>query len=286
MKKLIYILMAAASFTACEDVIELDIEDGKTFPVVDAWITTDLGKQSIRITQTVPYTSQAPAPVITDAVITLYDLTDGGVYPFTYADGAYSYDPGGTGSIGIIGHAYKLRVEIKGEVFEAIDTIKRVPVLDSISYEYKTEEEAQSGEAGYYAKLHGKDIGGATDYYWIRSWRNDRSKLVGDGFAVDGAFDEGQADGYNFIPPVAESITRWDKPFQTNETVIVRIASCTKQSFTFLTHVNEQVNMGGLFAKVLENVQSNLKNTNASSQTRVLGWFGVSSTNYIQKTVR
>lgn len=280
------ILVTAAVFTSCEDVIDLDIPKGKTYAVVDAWITNEAGKQSIRITESVPYTATGSAPVITDAVVILTDLTDNKTYPFTFADGVYSHDPGLDKSIGVLNHAYKLRIEMKTEVFEAIDTIKRVPEIDSITYEFKTAENSASNEEGYYARFHGRDLAGATDYYWVRSYRNTRDKRVGDGFAVDGSYQENVSDSAVFIVPISEVITDWDKPFLLNETVIVRLASLTKSSHTFLTHVESQLNNGGLFAKILENVKSNIKNTNASSDTKVLGWFGTSAVKYKEKVIR
>ena len=280
------ILVAAAGFTSCEDVIDVDIPKGKTYAVVDAWITNEAGKQNIRITETVPYTSTGTAPVISDAVVTLTDLTDNKTYPFTFANGVYSHDPGLDKSIGVLNHAYKLRVELKTEVFEAIDTIKRVPEIDSINYEFKTQENSASNKEGYYARFYGRDLPGASDYYWVRSYRNTRDKRVNDAFAVDGSYQEYVSDSAVFIVPISESITDWDKPFQLNETVIVRLASLTKNSHTFLTHVESQLQNGGLFAKILENVRSNLKNTNASSNVKVLGWFGTSAVKFKEKTIR
>jgi hypothetical protein len=280
------ILVAAVAFTSCEDVIDVDIPKGKTYAVVDAWITNEAGKQSIRITETVPYTSTGAAPVVSDAVVVLTDLTDNKTYPFTFANGVYSHDPGLDKSIGVLNHAYKLRIELKSEVFEAIDTIKRVTEIDSIGYEFKTEENSASNKEGYYARFYGRDLAGASDYYWVRSYRNNRDNRVGDAFAVDGSYQEYVSDSAVFIVPISESITDWDKPFQLNETVIVRLASLTKSSHTFLTHVESQLQNGGLFAKILENVKSNIKNTNTSSNVKVLGWFGASAVKFKEKTIR
>ncbi|WP_119079346.1 DUF4249 domain-containing protein [Chitinophaga alhagiae] len=279
------ILATAAAFTACEDVIDVEVPKGKVMPVVDAWLTDEPGAQSVRITETVPYTSQAPAPVVTDAVVTITDLTENKTYNFTFADGKYTHNPGAGISIGKLNHAYKLRVELKQQVYEAIDTIKRVPAIDSITYEFKKAEDSGSGEEGYYARFHGRDLGGATDYYWIRSYRTTKDNRVADGFAVDGSFSENVSDSSIFIVPISESITRWDKPFQLHETIIVRLAAVTKPTHTFLVHVNNQLNNGGLFAKILENVKSNILNTNTGSQERVLGWFGASSVTFREKKV-
>ncbi|SFO56037.1 protein of unknown function [Chitinophaga sp. YR627] len=283
--RLSILLVIAAAFTACEDVVDIDVAKGTSYPVLDAWITTEPGVQKIRFTKSVPYTDQTPSPIIGDAVITLFDETANKSYPFTFKDGSYTYDPGDNETIGIIGHAYRLKVEYGTEVFEAIDTIKRNTVIDSISYKFQTKEENFVSEDGYVAKFHAKDIEGGVDYYWMRSYRNDLQHKVGDAFSVDGYFDQSVKDGSSFILPIQEAVTDFDKPFQKNEKVIVKLRSLTYQSHFFLTQVDEQINSGGLFAKVLENVKSNVINKTSGGKTRILGWFGTSAVSSKERTI-
>lgn len=283
--RLSILLMIAAAFTACEDVVDIDVAKGTSYPVLDAWITTEPGVQKIRFTKSVPYTDQTPSPIIGDAVITLFDETANKSYPFTFKDGSYTYDPGDNETIGVIGHAYRLKVEYGTEVFEAIDTIKRNTVIDSISYKFQTKEENFVSEDGYVAKFHAKDIEGGVDYYWMRSYRNDLQHKVGDAFSVDGYFDQSVKDGASFILPIQEAVTDFDKPFQKNEKVIVKLRSLTYQSHFFLTQVDEQINSGGLFAKVLENVKSNVINKTSGGKTRILGWFGTSAVSSKERTI-
>lgn len=289
MKKIrfsILILAIAAGFTACEDTIDLEVPGGKSYPVLDAWLTTETGPQKIRFTNSVvSYTNNTPATVISDATITVEDITAGITYPFTYSNGAYQHDPGGDKSIGVLGHVYKLTLEYNGERFEAFDSIKRVPQIDSISYEFKTEEDAMSGEEGYYAKLHAADLAGANDYYWIRAYRNDRAHRNTDQYAINGAFNDDVADGWNFIDPIKEGITDDEKPYLQGEKVIVRISSLSKPSYYFIQQVIDQRESFGLFARVLENVKPNLVNKTAGGKIKILGWFGTSAVTFAERTI-
>ncbi len=276
--RLSILIAMVAAFTACEDTIDIDVKKGTSYPVLDAWITTEPGVQQIRFTQSVPYTDQAPSPVINDALITLFDETANKSYPFTFSNGVYKYDPGDNETVGVIGHAYRLRVEYKTEVFEAIDTIKRITPIDSISYKYETSETSFVEEDGYVAKFHAIDIEGDVDYYWMRSYRNDLQHKVSDAFSVDGYFDQSVKDGSAFILPIQEAVTDFDKPYQKGEKVIVKLRSLTYQSHFFLTQVEDQINSGGLFAKVLENVKCNAVNvTSGGGKQKILGWFGTSA---------
>ncbi|HEY9261095.1 DUF4249 domain-containing protein [Chitinophaga sp.] len=285
MKKSLFLILfaAVAGLTACEDKIDLDIAKGTSYPVLDAWITNEAGMQNIRFTMSVPYTDNNPAPIIDDAQITLYDLTSGASYPFLFKNKMYSYDATNK-PIGVIGHAYKLRILYKGETFEALDSIKRVPEIDTIIYDFKTKEESISGKEGYYARFYAKDLKDTTDYYWIRSYRNDTLRRLEDNFSIDGSYDANVSDGNQFILPIEEGITDYGKPFLSGEKVIVRLLSITYPDYEFLTQVNEQVNAGGLFAKVLENVKSNVKNTTADGKVRILGWFGTSAVSRAERT--
>ncbi|PWV49031.1 DUF4249 domain-containing protein [Chitinophaga sp. S165] len=284
--RLSILIAMVAAFTACEDTIDLDIKKGTSYPVLDAWITTEPGVQQIRFTQSVPYTDQAPSPVINDALITLFDETANKSYPFTFSDGVYKHNPGDNETIGVIGHAYRLRVEYKTEVFEAVDTIKRITPIDSISYKYETTETAFVDEDGYVAKFHAIDIKGGVDYYWMRSYRNDLQHKVGDAFSVDGYFDQSVKDGSAFILPIQEAVTDFDKPYQKGDKVIVKLRSLTYQSHFFLTQVEDQINSGGLFAKVLENVKCNAINvTTGGGKQRILGWFGTSAVSSKERTI-
>lgn len=290
MKKIrfsILLAFVAASFSACEDTIDLEVPGGKSYPVLDAWLTTETGPQKIRFTNSVvSYTNNTPATVISDATITVEDITTGTTYPFTFDDAqdAYVHDPGPDNAIGALGHVYKMTLTYNGETFEAFDSIKRVPQIDSISYEFKTAEDALSGEEGYYANMHAADIAGANDYYWIRSYRNDRSQRNTDVYAINGAFNDDVADGWNFIEPIREGITDDDKPYKQGEKVIVRIASLSKPSYYFIQQVIDQRESFGLFAKVLENIRPNLVNKTPNGKIKILGWFGTSAVSFAEKT--
>lgn len=287
MKRLIILLTIAAGFTACEDTIDLKIAKGTSYPVLDAWITDEPGMQIIRLTNSVPYTEQTPSPLIKDAIITLIDETASQTYAFNFNDSAYTFNPGDNVSIGVVGHAYRLRVVYKGETFEATDTIKRVTPVDSITYKYKTESENAVEKDGYFAKFHAKDIEGAVDYYWIRSYRNNLWHHEADEFSVDGYFDESVQDGASFVLPIQEGITDEEHPYLLNDKIIVKIRSLTYQSHFFLTQVDEQIDAGGLFAKVLENVRCNAVNvTEGGGTQKLLGWFGTSAVSVKEKTVQ
>jgi hypothetical protein len=281
----IVVLLLIATTTSCEKVISLDLPKGEALPYVDAWITNKPGVQSIRFLKAVNYMSaNAPEP-ITDAQITVTDITSSIQYQFQYNNGAYVFDPGSS-PIGVIGHAYKLSIVYKGETFEATDTLKRVTTIDSLPYEFQEEESDE--KEGFYVKLYARDLVGARDYYWIRTYRNNElNHYVGEMLSVDGAFgEEGITDGFAFIPPFRDGVTSGEKPYQKGDQVKVVIRSLSRNGFYFLEQATKQLENQGMFAEVLQNVPANVKNLQAGSTTKIYGWFGTVGETELTKIIQ
>src|SRR5687768_10022987 len=112
------------TFSSCDKVIDLDLSPGEALPSMDAWIPDKPGVQTIKFLQAVNYLDQHEPLPITDAEISVVDLTIDKTYHFEYNNGAYHYDPGAGDKIGVIGHQYKLNITYKGEQFEAVDNMK------------------------------------------------------------------------------------------------------------------------------------------------------------------
>ena len=271
--KYISIVLLGASFTACERVISLDLPNGEALPYVDAWITDQPGVQTIKFLKATNYMNSNAAEVISDAQISVMDVTAGKLYPFTFKNGAYNYDAGST-PIGVVGHTYKLNITWKSEQFEATDMLNRNTKIDSLTSKF--EEADGEDKEGYYVKLYVHDLPGAVDYYWIRTYRNGAINYnVGEMLSADGAFDDdGLTDGYSFIPPFRDGVTSGEKPYEKGETVKVLIRSMSEPSYEFMQQVQAQLTNDGLFGKVMHNVPANVNNLQSTSKTKIYGWFG------------
>ena len=284
MKKVIlsiFVITVLFALQSCEKVITLKVNDGAPLPYIDAWITDQPGVQTIRFLQAVNYTDTKEPTPIADATIKLTDLTSSQAYSFTYANGAYSYDAG-TGKVGFIDHRYKLDILYKGVAFTALDTLKRNTVIDSITSVHKDND--GSHKEGYYATFYAVDPQGGTDYYWIRTYKNNAlNYYVGEMFSIDGSFNENISDGFEFLPPFREGITSDDHPYVKGDKVKVLIRSLSKPSYEFGNQMNNQLVNGGLFATILENVPTNVKNQQAGNSLAIYGWFGTVSETWKEK---
>lgn len=280
----IVFILSAGAFTSCEKVIDLDMPAGDQIPYIDAWITDKPGVQQIKFQRAVGYLDNSTPPVISDAQISVTDLTLNQTYDFTYNNGAYTHDPGAGNSIGVIGHEYKLTINWKGETYEAKDKLNRVPPIDSITVEFK--EENGGEEEGYYARFYAVDLQGAMDYYWIRTYRNGvLNQNVNEMWSVDGAYyEDADSDGFNFIVPISEGITSGDKPYLKDDEVKVVLRGISKDAYGFVRMLTDQLANGGLFAKVLANVPTNVTKQKTDSE-KIVGWFGTVSETELSKKI-
>ena len=117
MKHFVYILLIALGLTSCERDFDLEYHDIDPLTVIEATLTADGARVSL--TQTTPMDEPMDRTRLTDAIVTLTDLTaDTEVRLTADADGYFVCAEGG-----IAGHLYRLTVERQGEKYEAETTM-------------------------------------------------------------------------------------------------------------------------------------------------------------------
>lgn len=274
------------SLTGCEDPIDIDLDEGKSELVVDAFITDLLDEQIVTVSKTTSYFDNTTELSISDATVTIKDDQDN-TYNFVHTTGGeYVYDAAVGGPVIVADRNYTLRVEAEGEVYEAQTFANPVPEIDRIEYEFR---EADFGdEEGYYASFFAKDFAGRDDYYWIRTFTNDT--LDSDpgriNISINAAFGGDGADGLTFILPIREGITDSEFPFSLNDNVRVELWAITEESWNFLNEVRTQLTNQGLFATPTANVRTNIVNTDPASDKTAVGWFSTASVSVAEVTIQ
>jgi hypothetical protein len=282
--KLFFVLLTVISFTSCEDVIQVKLDEGDPIVTIDAFINDMQLQQKVRLTYTDGYFSQKPNEPIIGATVTLKDLTTGVDYIFNdNNNGDYVWTPTDTLRVG---HNYELTVTHQGNVYKSTSRMNRTSQVDSIISEFKEGGGLAATEPGYDMAFLGFDIPGDTvDYYWIKSYRNGVFFNKGGDINIcaDAAFGAG-ADGFPFITPIAQGITPFGERFNKFDVCRVEIHSINLETYNFLTQVQTQTTNSGLFATSPENVKTNIKNT-TSDKTKVVGWFCMSAVGFRERVV-
>lgn len=267
--------------SSCEDVVQIKLDEGSKLYVIDAFVNNLPGKQTIKVLTNDSYFSNRKAPPVYGASVVLKDLTSGQSFAFNDAgDGNYEYTPNGLDTLSRVGHQYELSVTIEGVTYRSLTEQKRAASIDSISATY---EDGTSGFGNtkpfYYCTLWAKDkVDANTDYYWIKTFRND---TLFDGssdinICIDGtggAVANTGTDSMYFTPPATYL---GFKSYQRGNTCKVEVHSIAHDTYFFFVQAQAQINNGGLFATTPENVKTNII-TPSDAKTKAVGWFNMAS---------
>ena len=282
LKKLIVFIWVGFLFllSSCEDVVKIEVKDGKQQLVVDAWLTNEAKEQKILLTYSQPYfddTDLMPAlgaevTVILDNSRTLKfsDENSDGVYTFTPQDGDYMGDA----------KQVRLLVKLGDEQYQSFSALKRVPTIDSVAYEefsFPVEIPDAGPKDGFLAEFYANDLPGEGDTYLIRSYKNDslRFKPENITLAYDAGFSAGsKTDGLMFILPIRQSIN--PVLFQDKDKLKVELLSIPIEAYYYIIQLRQESQNGGIFATPSSNIPTNVFNINSKSENTALGAFIVS----------
>ena len=283
------VLLTFTGLTSCEDVIDLKADTAPSQLVVDGWITNEAGLQTIRLTWSGDYFDNGAAKPVLAAEVNVTD-DKGNVFEFKDAanNGQYVWGTA-TDTLGHVGRTYTLKIKNGVDTYTAFNEIKRVPKIDSIVYQNETLpfKPDKGPKKGYIASFYARDFVGSGDTYWIKPVI--RGKAVVDkptsiSIAYDAAFSAGApSDGLIFILPIRQSITT-DSLYSAGASVGAELHSITNEAFDFLKQVSEQAANGGLFAVPIQNIKSNVVNTNAAGP-KALGYFGASAVSRMETII-
>lgn len=280
--------IASSFLYSCEDIVTVNIDEGKSQLAVDAVLTNKPEVQVIKLTKTIGYFNNSFAPAVLNATVVVTD-NEGNRYEFTDPDkdGRYTWTPANGEAFGEIGRMYQLYIRAEGEEYEAYSQMRRIPRIDSIYLERRKARPAFNEPAGIYAELFVRDLKGPGDCYWIRTYKNGvfLNKPQEIGLSYDGAFSAGTAfDGLTFIRPVREFINpvRDEKdpadqaPYNLGDSIYVDLLSITPEMWFYMLNLQQQLQNGGLFATPAANLPTNIINKNPKGK-KAVGFFSVSA---------
>ncbi len=294
------ILLVLGMIQSCTDVIQVDLPDGETLLVVDAWVNNIDQLQIIKLTYTVPY-FDITTPPATGAMVTIID-NNNVVYVFVEEGTSGEYIWQDTSTVfGTIGDSYELTITIDGGVYKSSSTMNRVPDIDSFSYEvYEPFFNLELKEEGWEAQFHATDFDGVGDTYWIKAFKNDLylNKPQELSYAYDAGFSGGsEIDGIPFIEPLRASINRIPDleengddtaeypPYDSGDKIKVELHSMTNSAYEFLNETRNQLTLGDntIFAPPLVNVPSNIEMVSGS--IKAVGCFNVAAVSVLEEFI-
>lgn len=157
------ILFTIISLSSCQKDLDFKYHDIEPLTVIEAELTPEGAR--VAITMTTPMDEPMDRTRLTDAVVTIYDLTTGTQLSLAADNEGYFRNS----SPGIAGHDYKLTVERNGNVYEA--STHMYPPTEIVSLEFNWINMPYDQVAVLQAQYLDNP---ATDQecYWIKLYRN------------------------------------------------------------------------------------------------------------------
>jgi hypothetical protein len=279
MRKILLIVLAGTLFSGCEDVIDIDVKEGKRQLVVDAWLTDEVKEQTVKLSFTQAYFNQgSQEPALgAEVFIIKHDST---MIEFLdeRGDGNYSYTPRNRRFLEL-DKPVALYIKYQGEEYYAVSELKRVPTIDSLKYQSITLpiKPTDGPQSGFVAQFYATDFEGEGDTYLVRSYKNDILRGKSNEFVLcyDAGFSpNSNVDGQLFIQPLRIAIN--SGLYVDGDKVTVELYSIPLEAYYFLGQIQQETNNGGIFATPPHNVPTNIFNRNSESLEKAVGAFFVS----------
>lgn len=278
---LLFVFLAIV-FTACEDIVEVDLGDEVAdLYAVEAKITTDSNPyvflyQSQRVDQDEPYRG------VTGANVTLHEVGN----PFrsvTLAENDYTglyLVPAGMNFLGKPGKKYTLEIEINGVTLTASDTLAKVEPIDSI--QLKPSLRGDSIFLGIFT--YGDEPAGRGDYYKWNVFVND--SLLHDAInlviASDELVDGNYVRGFEIFTDFHDPDSPEERLLRLGDEVQVTQTSLSEFVYNYYFQMLNQSQTGTLFSVPPANIESNFT---SSDGRPVLGLFTAQDVSVSNKIV-
>lgn len=258
MKKTIYIIslfVIAALFSACEEVIVLDLKTNEPRIVIEADLNGTDGELVVKCSQTVGFYSDSAFNPVSDAIVTLENGKDGAFVIDEDEPGIYRL----SGYDVLPGEEYKILINIDEILYEATATAPIPAELLEIAVE-EVEIPGPPPEITFYSIIGGwLDTPDVKSFYCVRLVVNDQ--LPGERILVN---DEEQDGELLFVNTITSELVPGDE-------VSVQLSAINEAVYDYFQQVDD-MRSNGFSAAAPYNPKGNFTND-------ALGYFSVCYTN-------
>jgi len=243
--KAITSLIAVCLFSACEKVVEIDLNEANPKVVIEGNVMQGAGNNTIMLTKTDSYFESNEFELLTGVRVIVTDHEGDDHLLTELTDGIYS----GMGLDGTPGGTYRLNIELEGQSLSSTSTMPSFVKIDSLSFEIREGFRGNGGHPGkesYIVRCHYQDDAAEENYYKFNVWVNGKKEL---GFLIqDDELNNGKAAEFPFFRSTTNS----------GDTVRVQLLSIDEPTYTYFTGLSEGGGFGGASAAP-GNPQSNIE---------------------------
>jgi hypothetical protein len=264
---------------SCTEKINIKLDSTYTRLVVDGHIKSDTMAYFINLTKTSDYFSDAPAPRMVNATVSLSDGTN--TFPLTETvpgqSGIYQTS---SKFAGIIGKDYTLHISLPEVIAGTTDytascQLLGVTKLDSIQVIFNSSE----GKDGVWdVDIFAQDPPGKKNYYMLNLYRNNQ--LWSDTINKVAVFDNQFFEGKYITGAQAFRINNshlWETLYP-GDNIMVELSAITQEYFNFISQVKEAGISIPFFTGPPANITGNVSNQG-------IGFFAAYSSSYARTVV-
>lgn len=272
----IVVFLLILSLTSCEDVIDIEVQNGQERLVVEASLDwekgTDGNLQTIRLTKSSPYFETSITLIVTGATVTVENLNTGSIFNFIdQNNGNYTT----TNFQPIIGDNYQLYIETNGEVYTANETMTSVAPITDV---FQSRDDGFSDEELEVHIVFTDPIQEGDNYLFkfqkegdlLPTFENAEDEFV-NGNEIDWWFE------------IEEDDMEGQDPFAPGDVVSIEMYGISRAYYDYIKILIEQMDGAGLFASTPVEVRGNCINE-TNTDNYAYGYFRVTEVNKLTYT--
>lgn len=259
----IYIFLLFVSLfglSSCQKVIDVKLDTSANQVVIEGVITDQLGQQTIKMSQSVPYTNTNTYPAVTGAKVT---VTDDAGHSWTFAEttpGSYTFGPLKAET----GRKYTMKAVVNNTTYNASSTMPAFVNLDTLSIKIIT----FGGSDRKAVEVHYKDPADQVNQYrWVMTVNGVQTKVV---YADNDRFTNGN-DVTNVLFYDDDKDNGDNKKLETGDKVDIEMQCIDKDVFNYWFTLSQQSQNGPGGGVTPGNPPSNIDN-------KALGYFSAQTT--------
>lgn len=263
-KKIIFAVIIIV-FASCEDVVDVEVQDGPTRLVVEASLNWEKGtagnQQTIRLSESTPFFNTGAITQVTGASVVVTNDSSGDEFVFgDQGNGEYlstTFEP-------VLNQSYSLRIEHNGEVYTATETM--TPVTDITDIFQNREEGFNDEELEVHVVFNDPEEEG--NNYLFKFYREGDllpSLEVGEdrflnGNEIDWWFEIEEDEDENI------------EPFQPGDVLQIEMYGISRPYYDYIKILVEQLGGTGLFESTPVTVRGNCINE-TNPENYAFGYF-------------
>ena len=267
------IFVLSIGVMSCDEEVDLTLPAAPERLIVEGRVEKIIGEtdyqQQVTLSTLNDFFDQSQTPRVTDAQVSVRD-SEGNIFN-------YSPDPAVPGRYfndelrGETGETYTLTIQWRDETYEATETLRAVPALDSVYQKFEEENTFEDG--GIKLAVDFVDPAGQENYYFWELYSDGQNQILADPgnsgnvIAKDEFWDGQRIEGY---------FPNEERVFTAGDEVIVRHIGISKQTYDYLFLLFEQTGQTGQLIDVPPAlIKGNIRNL-TNQENIAMGYFGAS----------